>query len=111
MGSSTSKPGGRALDNPLDALQSIPGRGRFWGTLLYVEVKTGGHIRHVAKSGLISNSRRPSRACNVPHHSPSDIGPAPFPYSSLSKCSNLVNTTCLLVSSISPARKTSSRMA
>jgi hypothetical protein len=32
-------------------------------------------------------------------------------YSSLSRCSNLVNTTCLLVSSISPAKKTSSRIA
>jgi hypothetical protein len=32
-------------------------------------------------------------------------------YSSLSRCSSLVNTTCLLVSSISPAKKTSSRIA
>lgn len=32
-------------------------------------------------------------------------------YSSLSKCANLVSTTCLLVSSISPARNTSSRIA
>lgn len=32
-------------------------------------------------------------------------------YSSLSRCSSLVKTTCLLVSSISPARKTSSRIA
>jgi hypothetical protein len=32
-------------------------------------------------------------------------------YSSLSKCSNRVRTTCLLVSSISPAKKTSSRIA
>lgn len=35
----------------------------------------------------------------------------PPTHSNLSKCSNLVNTTCLLVSSISPARKTSSRIA
>ena len=32
-------------------------------------------------------------------------------HSSLSRCSNLVSTTCLLVSSISPARNTSSRIA
>ena len=32
-------------------------------------------------------------------------------HSSLSRCSSLVKTTCLLVSSISPARKTSSRIA
>lgn len=32
-------------------------------------------------------------------------------HSSLSKCSNLVSTTCLLVSSTSPARNTSSRIA
>jgi hypothetical protein len=32
-------------------------------------------------------------------------------HSSLSKCASLVRTTCLLVSSISPARKTSSRIA
>lgn len=36
---------------------------------------------------------------------------SPFIYSSLSKCSRRVRTTCLLVSEISPARKTSSRMA
>lgn len=35
----------------------------------------------------------------------------PIPHSSLSKCSNLVKTTCLLVSWTSPARKTSSRIA
>jgi hypothetical protein len=36
----------------------------------------------------------------------------PFnPYSNLSKCSSRVKTTCLLVSSTSPARKTSSKMA
>lgn len=34
-----------------------------------------------------------------------------FLYSSLSRCSNLVSTTCLLVSSISPAKNTSSRIA
>lgn len=33
------------------------------------------------------------------------------PYSNLSRCSNLVNTTCLLVSSISPAKNTSSSIA
>lgn len=32
-------------------------------------------------------------------------------YSSLSRCASLVNTTCLFVSSISPARNTSSRIA
>jgi hypothetical protein len=32
-------------------------------------------------------------------------------YSSLSKCASLVNTTCLFVSSISPAKNTSSRIA
>lgn len=32
-------------------------------------------------------------------------------HSSLSKCSNLINTFSLLVSSISPARNTSSRIA
>ena len=32
-------------------------------------------------------------------------------YSSLSKCANLVKTTCLLVSSISPAKNTSSSIA
>ena len=32
-------------------------------------------------------------------------------YSNLSKCSSLVRTTCLLVSSISPAKNTSSSMA
>lgn len=35
----------------------------------------------------------------------------PMFQSSLSRCSSLVNTTCLLVSSISPARKTSSNIA
>ena len=33
------------------------------------------------------------------------------PYSSLSKCASLVSTTCLFVSSISPAKNTSSRIA
>lgn len=34
-----------------------------------------------------------------------------IPYSNLSRCASRVNTTCLLVSSISPARNTSSRIA
>ena len=37
--------------------------------------------------------------------------PTAGPHSNLSKCSNRVKTTCLLVSWISPAKKTSSRIA
>jgi hypothetical protein len=46
------------------------------------------------------------------HNCDASTLPSPcMSYSSLSRCASLVNTTCLFVSSISPAKNTSSRIA
>ncbi len=59
---------------------------------------------HESQEVPTREERRPNADMSRPKY-------AMYPHSNLSRCSNRVRTTCLLVSSTSPARNTSSSMA
>lgn len=121
-------------DTWIEALQHLPDSGNTMESALTLALLLHTQYKPILLQPSLSHQTISSR----PHRTPQAIGssyteshtlqtplysrPLSFPpqkprmnphtpHSNLSKCSNLVNTTCLLVSSISPARNTSSRIA